>query len=384
MKSEEKNMYEFELGPIRPPSEAYSVLLRVTRNCPWNKCAFCPVYKSGKFSLRSVDEIKADIDSMYYIVQRIGSRMYANESSGYINDEIVGKLVSEDNIDPQYLQQILFWMHYGMRSLFLQDADSMVLKPADLVEILNYTREKFPTIERITCYTRSKTLVARTPLELKAIREAGLSRIHIGMESGSDNVLKLINKGVTADEHISSGKKVIDAGFELSEYYMPGLGGKQYAEENAYETARVLNAVNPSFIRIRTTTPVPGTELHAMMLRGDWDPMTEKEKVQEVHDMISALEGITSYIQSDHMMNLIEDANGKLPGDRDAVLAPLERFLKMDREDQECFISARRTGNIRLLADYSRSTGFSDLRDRLVKMYGSIDNAAQELSGKTL
>ena len=377
-------MYEFELGPIRPPSEAYSVLLRVTRNCPWNKCAFCPVYKSGRFSLRSVDEIKADIDSMYYIVQQVGSRAYVNNSTGYINEEIVEKLVSEDNINPHYLQQMLFWMHYGMRSLFLQDADSMVLKPADLVEILNYIRLKFPTIERITCYTRSKTLVARSPEDLKAILNAGLNRIHIGMESGSDNVLKLINKGVTADEQISSGKKVIDAGFELSEYYMPGLGGRQYAEENAYETARVLNAVNPSFIRIRTTTPVPGTPLHEMMLRGDWDPMTEKEKVQEIHNMISSLEGVTSYIQSDHMMNLIEDANGKMPGNREAILAPLERFLRMDQEDQECFISARRTGNIRLLADYKRSSEFSGLRDRLLKIYGSIDNAAQELSGKTL
>lgn len=377
-------MYEFELGPIRPPSEAYSILLRVTRNCPWNKCAFCPVYKGGKFSLRSVEEIKSDIDSMHYIVQSIGRRAYLNNTTGYINEEVVEKLVKDDNINPHYLQQVLFWMHYGMRSLFLQDADSMVLKPADLVEILNYIRTKFPTIERITCYTRSKTLVARTPGELKAIRDAGLNRIHIGMESGSDNVLKMINKGVTAAEHIGSGKKVIDAGFELSEYYMPGLGGKQYAEENAYETARVLNAVNPSFIRIRTTTPVPGTPLYEMMLRGDWEPMTEKEKVQEVHNMISTLEGITSYIQSDHMMNLIEDANGKLPGDRDAILAPLERFLKMDQDDQECFISARRTGSIRLLADYRRSSNFSSLRDRLKQMYGSIDNAAQELSGKTL
>lgn len=379
-----KHMHEFELGPIRPPSEAYSVLLRVTRNCPWNKCAFCPVYKGGKFSLRSVEEIKADIDSMHYIVQRIGSRTYQENSTGYINEEIIEKLVSEDGINPHYLQQILFWMHFGMRSLFLQDADSMVLKPADLVDILGYIRSKFPTIERITCYTRSKTLVARSPEDLLAISKAGLNRIHIGMESGSDNVLRMINKGVKADEHISSGKKVIDAGFELSEYYMPGLGGRDYAEENAIETARVLNAINPSFIRIRTTTPVPGTELHKMMQRGEWLPMTEMEKVQEIYNMISALEGITSFIQSDHIMNLIEDANGKLPKDREAILAPLERFIKMDIEESECFIAARRTGSIRLLADYRGNGEFSELRERLVRSYGSIDNAAQELSGRTL
>ena len=377
-------MHEFELGPIRPPSEAYSILLRVTRNCPWNKCAFCPVYKSGKFSLRTVDEIKADIDSMYYIARRVSERLESSGTGNYLTDDIVNRLVTEDNINQHYLQQILFWMHYGMRSLFLQDADSMVLKPDALTEILNYIRRKFPTIERITCYTRSKTLVARTPEELKQIHDAGLNRIHIGMESGSDNVLRLINKGVTAGEHISSGKKVVEAGFELSMYYMPGLGGKQYAEENAFETARVLNAVNPSFIRIRTTTPVPGTPLHLMMERGEWEPMTEREKVLEIRNMIEHLDGITGIIQSDHMMNLIEDANGKLPGDRDAILAPLDRFLSMSREDQECFIAGRRTGNIRMLADYKGGGGFRDLRDRLIQMYGNIENAALVLSSRTM
>lgn len=377
-------MYEFELGPIRPPSEAYSILLRVTRNCPWNKCAFCPVYKTGKFSLRTTEEIKADIDSMYYITRRIYERVERSGNGNYLTEEIVNSLVSEDNINQHYLQQILFWMHYGMRSLFLQDADSMVLKPEALTEILCYIRQKFPTIERITCYTRSKTLVARKPEELRAIHEAGLNRIHIGLESGSDNVLKLINKGVRAEEHIIAGRKVVEAGFELSEYYMPGLGGKQYTEENASETARVLNAINPSFIRIRTTSPVPGTPLYQMMERGDWEPLTEKAKVIEIRQMIEHLEGITSTVQSDHMMNLIEDANGTLPEDKGGILAPLDRFLSMSEEDQECFIAARRTGNIRLLADYRGSGEFLNLRERLKAMYGTVENAALQMSGRTL
>ncbi len=377
-------MHEFELGPIRPPSEAYSILLRVTRNCPWNKCAFCPVYKTGKFSMRTVDEIKKDIDSMYYITQKTGERVFRENSGGYISDAIVNSLVTEDGINSNYLQQVLFWMHYGMRSLFLQDADSMVVRPRDLVEILNYITARFPTIERITCYTRSKTLMARNVDELKEIRGAGLNRIHIGMESGSDNVLRLINKGVTSEEHITAGRRVIEAGFELSEYYMPGLGGKQYTEENAYETARVINAVNPSFVRIRTTSPVPGTPLYEMMSRGDWVPLTETEKIMEIKCMIEQLEKVNCFIQSDHMMNLIEDANGKLPEERRSVLDPLERFLGMSDEDRECFIAARRTGNIRMLADYRGSGEFLSLRDKLKKMYGTIDNAALDLSGKTL
>jgi radical SAM superfamily enzyme YgiQ (UPF0313 family) len=375
-------MYQFELGPIRPPSEAYSILLRLTRNCPWNKCTFCPVYKNNKFSLRSVDEIKGDIDSMYAIYEKIIDRIDVN--TGLIDDRIVSALITEDNIPQYYLQHMLFWMHYGMRSLFLQDADSLVVKSADLVEILNYIRGKFPSIERITCYSRSKTLVAKTVDELKSIRAAGLNRIHIGMESGSDEVLKLIRKGVKGSEHIIAGQKVVEAGFELSEYFMPGLGGRKFTAENALESAKVLNAVNPSFIRIRTTTPVPGTDLYKMMESGEWEPLTEREKVEELKSMIEGLDGIDSYIQSDHIMNLIEDANGRLPNDKSAILEPLNLFLQMSPDDQECFIAARRTGRIRFLSDYSRSREFIELRDGMKERFGSIDQAAAVLSANTI
>ena len=367
-------MYEFELGPIRPPSEAYSILLRVTRNCPWNKCAFCSTYKNDKFSLRSLEEIKKDIDSMYDISAKIRERV--DLSSGYISEDIIESLISEDKIPQYYLQQMLFWMYYGMKSLFLQDADSMVVKTRDMLEILKYIKEKFPSIERITCYSRSKTLVAKTVDELKEIRNAGLNRIHIGMESGSDDVLKLIHKGVKAEEHISSGRKVIEAGFELSEYFMPGIGGREFTIQNASETARVLNAVNPSFIRIRTTSPVPGTELFNMKQRGEWEPLTEREKVEELRDMVDGLNGINSFIQSDHIMNLIEDANGKLPEEKELVLNSLNLFLEMSLDDQECFIVARRTGRVRYLSEYSRKKEFIDLRDRIKTQFGSVDKAA--------
>ncbi len=376
-------MYEFELGPIRPPSEAYSILLRITRNCPWNKCAFCPVYKNEKFSLRSIEDIKSDIDSMFQIYLKINSKVNFS-AGGYMSDEIISSLINDDKIHHQYLQQMLFWMHYGLKSLFLQDADSMVVKSADMIEILNYIKAKFPVIERITCYSRSKTLVVKTIDELKNIRAAGLSRIHIGMESGSDDVLKLIRKGVTGAEHITAGKKVVEAGFELSEYFMPGLGGRKFTSENALETAKVLNAVNPSFIRVRTTTPVPGTDLFAMMERGEWEPLTETEKVEELRNMIENLEGITSFVQSDHMMNLIEDSNGKLPGEKDKILAPLNMFLQMSLDDQECFIIARRTGRIRFLSEYSRSKDLIELRDKVKEKFGSIDNAAATLSMNSL
>jgi hypothetical protein len=305
-------------------------------------------------------------------------------SGGIIDERIASALLDDDKIPLNSLQHIVFWMHYGMKSLFLQDADSLVMKSADLVEVLNYIRGKFPSIERITCYSRSKTLVVKSVDELKRIRAAGLNRIHIGMESGSDDVLKLIRKGVTGSEHIISGQKVVEAGFELSEYFMPGLGGKKFTAENALETAKVLNAVNPSFIRIRTATPVPGTDLYKMMESGEWQPLTEREKVEELKAMIEGLDGIDSFIQSDHIMNLIEDANGKLPNEKGAILEPLNSFLQMSLDDQECFIAARRTGRIRFLSDYSRTKDFIELRDKMKQRFGSVENAAAVLSAGTI
>jgi radical SAM superfamily enzyme YgiQ (UPF0313 family) len=377
-------MYEFELGPIRPPSEAYSILLRVTRNCPWNKCEFCPVYKGEKFSLRSVDEVKGDIDAMYNIAMAVHDKVESRGNGGAIDAKMINEIALEKGISRSNLQQIIFWMNFGMKSLFLQDADSMVVKPDNMVEILNHVKSRFPSIERITCYSRSKSLAAKTPEQLKRIREAGLTRIHIGMESGSDTVLKLINKGVTAEEHINAGKKVVEAGFELSEYFMPGLGGAEHSEENAAETARVLNAVNPHFIRIRTTTPVPGSGLFNMMERGEWTPLSERGKVLELRNMLAALEGITSSVQSDHMMNLIEDSNGTLPGDREKILEHLDKFLNLNEDDQDSFIIARRTGNIRFFSEYSKNAAYDNLRDRVKAEFGSVDKAVLALSGRYL
>ena len=128
-------------------------------------------------------------------------------------------------------------MFHGLRSVFLQDADALVLRTEQLVEILNHLRDAFPTITRITSYSRSKTLSRKSPDELKSLRAAGLNRVHTGMESGSDTVLSLMHKGVTQEEQIRSGRQVIAAGIELSEYFMPGLGGQDLSGEHAVESA---------------------------------------------------------------------------------------------------------------------------------------------------
>jgi radical SAM superfamily enzyme YgiQ (UPF0313 family) len=371
----------FEMGPIRPPSEAESILLRLTRNCHWNKCAFCPVYKGAQFSMRKAAEVKADIDTMSSIAERIYRELGARYPDRADNTAVVRIMKEIDfgtGIDQGCARQVAFWIYHGMRSLFLQDADALVLRTDDLVDILAYAREKFPTIERVTTYSRAQTVGRKSPEELARLRAAGLNRVHIGMESGSDAVLALVNKGVTAEEQVRAGRNLIAAGFELSEYFMPGLGGRALSRENAVESARVLSAINPTFIRIRSTVPVPGTPLYDMM-PDRWVPLTEEEKVRELRLFIEGLSGITGTVQSDHIMNLLEDVSGVLPRDRERMLAAIDHFLAMDPDDRESFIVGRRIGRYRVLADYVPVPDVESIKRELKERFGSVERGVLEI-----
>jgi hypothetical protein len=372
----------FEIGPIRPPSEAESILLRLTRNCHWNKCAFCPVYKNTKFSMRKADEIIKDIDTIAAIADAIClelKRQYPDRKDNGPVVSVIKNMDFPEGIDEGCARQVAFWVYHGMRSMFLQDADALVLRTGDLVEILKHARERFPSLERITTYSRSQTISRKSLEDLKALRAAGLNRIHIGMESGSDAVLALINKGVTQEEQIRAGRNVIEAGFELSEYYMPGVGGRKYMAENATESAKVLNAVNPTFIRIRSTVPSPGTPLYQMMSDNRWTPLTEEEKVREIRLFIEHLQGITSTLQSDHIMNLLEDIEGGLPGGKANMLAVIDHFLGMSRDDRESFIVGRRIGRYRYLSDYVPMQDVEMLKRELINRFGSIEGGMLEI-----
>jgi hypothetical protein len=372
----------FEIGPIRPPSEAESILLRLTRNCHWNKCAFCPVYKNTKFSMRKADEIIKDIDTIAAIADAIClelKRQYPDRKDNGPVVSVIKNMDFPEGIDEGCARQVAFWVYHGMRSMFLQDADALVLRTGDLVEILKHARERFPSLERITTYSRSQTISRKSLEDLKALRAAGLNRIHIGMESGSDAVLALINKGVTQEEQIRAGRNVIEAGFELSEYYMPGVGGREYMAENATESAKVLNAVNPTFIRIRSTVPSPGTPLYQMMSDNRWTPLTEEEKVKEIRLFIEHLQGITSTLQSDHIMNLLEDIEGGLPGGKANMLAVIDHFLGMSRDDRESFIVGRRIGRYRYLSDYVPMQDVEMLKRELINRFGSIEGGMLEI-----
>jgi len=184
----------FELGPIRPPSEAYSLLIRITRNCHWNRCTFCPVYKEREYSRRSVEHIKKDIDIISGYIDRL-KRAESEEEIRSIDNQMHA-------VDRFGYRSALIWFRNGMKSIFLQDADSLIIPPSEIVEILEYLREKFPSIDRVTSYARSSTIAKIKEEDIKAIADAGLNRIHIGLESGSDEVLKRVRKGASKKIHI--------------------------------------------------------------------------------------------------------------------------------------------------------------------------------------
>ena len=219
-------MPEIEQGPIRPPSEAQSLLLRVTRNCSWNNCEFCHIYKGKKFSLRTVEEVKKDIDAIQAIVSEIQSLSWNMGFGGEINAAVVRSVLHGPRPYPEGYRSIILWLYRGGENVFLQDANNLAHRTKDLVEILTYLKKAFPTVQRITTYSRARTIARKSLEELQALHDAGLSRIHVGLESGYDPLLKLVQKGVTAKELIDAGQKVKQSGISLSEYIMPGLGRK--------------------------------------------------------------------------------------------------------------------------------------------------------------
>lgn len=361
----------FEQGPIRPPSEARSLLIRLTRNCPWNKCAFCNSYRGKKFELRTREEILADIQSIKEIVSHIKELSWKHGEAGRVTDKVIRLIFSQESDYHDGYRSVAAWLYFGGESVFLQDANSLIMKTDELVYILNEIRKAFPFVTRITSYCRSKTAARKSVEELKRIHEAGLSRIHIGMESGYDPVLAFIRKGVTAAEHIRGGRNVVEAGISLSEYVIPGLGGTRWTQEHAMETARVINEINPDFIRLRTLHVVPGTDLHEKMQKGEFQPLSDNEIVKEIRVFIEHLEGIQSTVVSDHILNLLEEIQGRLPEAKEEMLSVIDRYLALPDQEQLIFRLGRRKGIYRSL---------DDLSDRM--LYGSLKKAVEEYERK--
>ena len=336
----------FEQGPIRPPSESGSLLVRVTRNCPWNRCTFCTLYKDTAFSLRPVRHVLKDIDLIRKYVERIkdGETTYIQSSQG--ND--------------MAFYAALTWVRNGMKSVFIQDSNSLIIKPDDLVTILQYLKNSFPEVERLTSYARSHTIARISDQDLARMAAAGLNRIHVGMESASDKVLAWVKKGTDKALQIRAGQKVKQAGIELSEYYIPGLGGKKLSREHALETADALNRINPDFIRLRTLAVPDNVKLFNDLSTGTLKPLSDIQVAEEILLFIESLENITSTIKSDHILNLLQEVEGTLPEKKEQMTSIIKQFLSLNIEEQMLFQIGCRTGV------FSR---LEDLNNRRLRMY---------------
>ncbi|MEM2958819.1 MAG: radical SAM protein, partial [Candidatus Jordarchaeaceae archaeon] len=254
-------------------------------------CAFCIMYKGQKFSRRSVEEVKSDISMAAEV--------------------------------------------YGERpTMFWGDSNSIILKTQELEEILDHTYKVYPHLERITSYARAKTILhTKTVAELRRLNEAGLTRLHVGLETGDDWLLKFINKGATAEEMIKAGRMVVESGIHLSEYVILGLGGVERSEIHARETAKVLNQIDPAFIRVRTLVPIPGTPLHEAFEKGVLHLGSPLDILKETRILIDELE-VNSEFLSDHVSNYLP-IHGKLPEDKDDMLEFLDSHIELLEVDPE-------------------------------------------------
>ena len=338
---EERKDISFRIGPIRPPSEADSLLIQVTRGCTWNRCKFCQLYRHTQFKAYSADSVKADIDNMVILADRINK--YKNSDGSWDIDGInleLGMIESYDERQSYYM--MANWLVRDGRNVFLQDGNTTVLKGGRLSDVIRYLKQAFPQIERITSYGRAENLSKTSPEEFADLKDAGLDRIHSGFETGSDKVLQMINKGVTQEQEIIAGRNVKAGGIELSIYFMAGVGGHDLTEDNAEGTAYVINQVNPDFVRVRTAAYKPGTELYDEWKQGLIIPCTDEEKLLEIRRIIELAEGVDTKIVSDHILNLLMDIEGSMVKDKERLLAIADEYLNMPKDKQREFQLARR------------------------------------------
>jgi len=326
----------FSVGAYRPPSEggSASLLLRVSENCPWNRCTFCEMYKGHRFGYRRVAEIKADIDRVAAIRDEITAVSWKLGMGGAVTRDLGNALLAEsrDLIGNPSFITVFNWLASGGGTAFLQDADAISIRPNEFMATLRYLRETLTSLTRVTTYARSKTLSKRKPEELRAIREVGLDRLHIGLETGDDELLTLIRKGVTRAEQIEGGRKAIAAGLQVSLYWMPDLGGRERWRQHAKNTASALSAINPHYIRSRPLVPRPGTPIFDDVAQGRLNLSSPHERLEELAEMIRHLD-VTSRVCFDHAMNAWVDRRGALlfRQDYEGYRFPHEKALVLER-----------------------------------------------------
>lgn len=279
-------MVRYEGMVIRPPSEANSLILQITLGCSHNKCTFCGTYFDKKFRKRPLKEVFEDIDSV---------RPYAGE----------------------------------ITRVFLADGDAMVLAQEHLIKVFDKLNETFPNLQRVGIYANARDILKRTPAQLEELHERKLGIAYIGLESGSDEVLRAVKKGATAQEQIDSVRKAQAAGIKMSVIALLGLGGRELSEEHARKTAWALNEMQPRFASFLSLMLVPGTELAAQYKRGEFDLPGPLELLRELRMIVQDLELKRTIFRTNHASNFLALA-GTLAKDKEKILAELDRGISGD------------------------------------------------------
>jgi len=274
-------------GPVfRPPSEANSFILRVTMGCSHNRCTYCNMYRSVDFRVRTMAEIMAQVSA-------------AKEYQEFI------------------------------RRIFLADGNALVLATEKLLEILALLKASFPKLRRVSCYAGPKDILSKTPEDLQRLYEAGLTLVYYGMESGDDEVLLHVCKGVNAQQSIAAGQRVVASGMKLSMMVIVGLGGKVGSKAHAHHTATAINAIRPSMLSALTLMMYRGSELRDEYERGQFEILSPAESMGELYELISQLElphEAHCLFRSNHISNHIA-LSGTLPRDKERLLIEAKRGM---------------------------------------------------------
>jgi histone acetyltransferase (RNA polymerase elongator complex component) len=334
------------MGPI---GEGAALMLRVNRNCPWNQCLFCSVYKPSKFSGRSVEEVKRDIDAARRVGDLLEGTSWEIGLNGYVQHEVIEASIKKyPDVYGEYpsrvtetqrtalrcLGNLANWYMYGARRVFLQDANALFMKAAELIEVLRYLKKAFPTVDTVTCYARARTCAQRSAEEWKDLHAAGLSWCFVGIESGNDEVLEFMKKGASRKEHMEGGRKLMDSGVQMAAFVMPGLAGRdpERSREHTADTVAVLNEIRPTEVRVRSLAVLESAPLRGKWEAGEFLPPSEEQMVDELKGLIEGVNFDCTF-ETLQMTNLFT-FKGQLPARRntflDAIsdyqaLSPLER-----------------------------------------------------------
>lgn len=275
---------KYEGVVYRPPSEANSLIVQVTIGCSHNGCSFCGMYKDKEFRIRDLKDIMEDLEQA-----KLGCGM--------------------------------------VKKIFLADGDALVLETNKLRSILLKIRELFPSCERVGIYGTPKDILRKSLEELKELKDIGLGIIYLGVESGSDEILKSINKGVTAEEMIKAGCKVKESGIKLSATLISGIGGRSKISEHAIESAKLISAINPDYVGFLTLMLENGTPICEDVQVGIFHILTPEQIMNEIREFVQNVEVTNCIFRSNHASNYME-LSGTLPGDKDKLLNDIDHAIK--------------------------------------------------------